>query len=74
MKRRIFLVCLFLLFFDCRSTNLLRLFSGNLPAIFKVDLDSVDHFQPFDFTSSEKLIQHKSFKRACFALEETQPL
>ena len=35
MKRRIFLVCLFYCFFlDCRSTNLLRLFSGNLPAMF----------------------------------------
>ena len=33
MKRRIFLVCLFYCFLDCRSTNLLRLFSGNLPAM-----------------------------------------
>ena len=34
MKRRIFSVCLFYFFFwDCRSTNLLRLFSGNLPAM-----------------------------------------
>ena len=33
MKRRIFLVCLFYFFLDCRSTNLLRLFSGNLPAM-----------------------------------------
>ena len=34
MKRRIFLVCLFYCFLDCRSTKLLRLFSGNLPAMF----------------------------------------
>ena len=34
MKRRIFLVCLLLIFRDCRSTKLLRLFSGNLPAMF----------------------------------------
>ena len=35
MKRQIFLVCLFYCFFlDWRSTNLLRLFSGNLPAMF----------------------------------------
>ena len=33
MKKRIFLVCLFTVFLDCRSTNLLRLFSGNLPAM-----------------------------------------
>ena len=34
MKKRIFFGLSFLLFFlDCRSTNLLRLFSGNLPAI-----------------------------------------
>ena len=37
MNRRIFLVCLFHCFFlDCRSAKLLRLFSGNLPAIFFV--------------------------------------
>ena len=37
MKRRFFLVCLFFCFFlDCRSTNLLRLFSGNLPAMCSV--------------------------------------
>ena len=34
MKRRIFLVCLFYCFLDGRSTNLLRLFSGNLRAMF----------------------------------------
>ena len=33
MKRQFFLVSL-LFFRDCRSTNLLRLFSGNLPAMF----------------------------------------
>ena len=39
MKRRIFFGLYFLLFFlDCRSTNLLRLFSGNLPAMFLLDL------------------------------------
>ena len=36
MKRQIFLVCLFYCFLDCRSTNLLRLFSGNLPAMFVI--------------------------------------
>ena len=36
MKRRVFFGLSFLLFLlDCRSTNLLRLFSGNLPAMFK---------------------------------------
>ena len=35
MKGQIFLVCLFYCFFlDCLSPNLLRLFSGNLPAMF----------------------------------------
>ena len=33
MKRQNFFGLSFLLFLDCRSTNLLRLFSGNLPAI-----------------------------------------
>ena len=31
-----FLVCLFTVFLDCRSTKLLRLFSGNLPAFFLI--------------------------------------
>ena len=35
MKKRVFLVCFFTVFLDCRSTNLFRLFSGNLPAMFK---------------------------------------
>ena len=34
MKRQIFVVCLFYCFLDCQSTNLLRLFSGKLPAMF----------------------------------------
>ena len=35
VKKRIFLICLFYCFFlDCRSTNLLRLFFGNLTAMF----------------------------------------
>ena len=34
MKRRIFWSVFFTVFLDCRSTNLLRLFSGNLPAMF----------------------------------------
>ena len=38
MNRRIFLVCLFHYFLDCRSAKLLRLFSGSLPAIFFVAL------------------------------------
>ena len=36
MKRRIFWSVFFTVFLDCRSTNLLRLFSGNLPAMFKI--------------------------------------
>ena len=35
MKRRFFLSVFFTVFLDCRSTNLLRLVSGNLPAMFK---------------------------------------
>ena len=35
MKRRIFWSVFFTSFLDGRSTNLLRLFSGNLPAMFK---------------------------------------
>ena len=34
MKRRIFWAVFFTVFLDGRSTNLLRLFSGNLPAMF----------------------------------------
>ena len=34
MKRRVFWFVFFTVFLDCRSTNLLRLFSGNLPAMF----------------------------------------
>ena len=35
VKKTIFLVCLFLLlFWDCGSKKLLRLFSGNLPAMY----------------------------------------
>ena len=33
MKRRIFFGLSLLFFLDCRSANLLRLFSGNLPAM-----------------------------------------
>ena len=33
MKRRVFCLSFLLFFLDCRSTNLLRLFSGNLPAM-----------------------------------------
>ena len=40
MKRRIFLVCLFYCFLDCRTTNLLRLFSGNPPAMLTMSRDS----------------------------------
>ena len=35
MKRQIFWSVFFTVFLDCRSTNLLRLFSGNLPAMFE---------------------------------------
>ena len=34
MKRRIFLLSFLLIFLDCKTTKLLRLFSGNLPAMF----------------------------------------
>ena len=34
MKRQIFWLVFFTVFLDCRSTSLLRLFSGNLPAMF----------------------------------------
>ena len=44
MKRRIFLVCLFYCFLDCRSTNLLRLFSGNLPAMFDIFEENKQNF------------------------------
>ena len=45
MKRRIFFWSVFFtVFLDCRSTNLLRLFSGNLPAMF---LRSVHIFSQF---------------------------
>ena len=39
MKRRIFWSVFFTVFLDCRSANLLRLFSGNLPAMFLVLAD-----------------------------------
>ena len=47
MKRRIFLVCLFTVFLDYRSTNLLRLFSGNLPAMFSHFLTNNSKGEPF---------------------------
>ena len=34
MKRQVFWSVFFTVFWDCRSTKLLRLFSGNLPAMF----------------------------------------
>ena len=36
MKRRFFCLSLLLFFLDCRSTKLLRLFSGSLQAMFVV--------------------------------------
>ena len=33
IKRRFFWAVVFTVFLDCRSTKLLRLFSGNLPAM-----------------------------------------
>ena len=45
MKRRVFL-SVFTVFLDCRSTNLLRLFSGNLPAMF-VELTKASYIDWF---------------------------
>ena len=44
MKRLIFWSVFFTVFLDCRSTNLLRLFSGNLPAMFDIFEKNRQHF------------------------------
>ena len=63
MKRRIFLVCLFYCFLDCRSANLLRLFSGNLPAMFLIDLKLILYFNPVSLQFNFCKTEFSSYKR-----------
>ena len=53
MKRQIFWSVFFTVFLDGRSTNLLRLFSGNLPAMFLKLLSNDFSSESFDFSSSK---------------------
>ena len=50
-----FLVCLSYWFLECRSTNLLRLFSGNLPAMFEwINCVKISHIVTFTLWGRER--------------------
>ena len=54
MKRRFFWSVFFYCFLDCRSTNLLRLFSGNLPAMFSFSFLREREIDVKNFSLSEQ--------------------
>ena len=73
MKRRIFLVCLFHFFLDCRSTKQLRLFSGNLPAMFlsSILLFNINNFYVINCSQTKAL---RAFQLTSFQVRDSQNL